>query len=110
MIYEIAQLPVHKGQTETFRQAFADVVPLLSRAQGYQGHVLAQGIEKPELFSLIVQWRSLEDHTPGFEASDDHAVFMSGIQDYLSEEPMVHHFEGAAFAASGLGNGAVAGL
>lgn len=101
MIYEIVQLPVYKEQTETFRQAFADVVPMLSRAQGYRGHVLAQGIEKPEVFSLIVQWRSLEDHTPGFETSDGHAVFMRGIQEYLSEEPTVYHFEGAAFSASG---------
>ncbi|SCW60243.1 Heme-degrading monooxygenase HmoA [Rhizobium mongolense subsp. loessense] len=101
MIYEIAQLPVHKQRTETFRQAFADVVPLLSRARGYRGHVLAQGVETPEVFNLIVQWRSLEDHTPGFEASEDHEVFMRGIQEYLSEEPAVYHFEGAAFSASG---------
>lgn len=100
MIYEIAQLPVHKERIEAFRQAFAEVVPLLSRAQGYLGHVLAQGIETPEVFNLIVRWRSLEDHTPGFEASDDHEVFMRGIEEYLFEEPTVYHLEGAAFAAS----------
>ncbi|GAA3102827.1 hypothetical protein GCM10010520_54960 [Rhizobium viscosum] len=31
MIYEIAQLPVYKEHTETFKQAFAEVAPLLSR-------------------------------------------------------------------------------
>lgn len=101
MIYEIAVLPVHKEQTETFRQAFSDVLPLLSSAQGYRGHVLAQGMERPEVFNLIVQWRSLEDHTPGFEASEDHEVFMRGIQQYFSEEPTISHFEGTAFWASG---------
>jgi heme-degrading monooxygenase HmoA len=98
MIYEIAQLPVHKDRTETFRQAFAEVVPLLIRAQGYRGHLLAQGIETPELFHLIVGWHSLEDHTPGFEASEDHRFFMTGLQEYFSEEPRVYHIEGAAFA------------
>ena len=67
MIYEIAQLPVRKEHIETFRQVFAEVVALLERAKGYRSHVLAQGIETPELFHLIVRWRSLEDHTPGFE-------------------------------------------
>ncbi len=100
MIYEIAQLPVYKEQTETFREAFAEVVPLLSRAQGYRGHFLAQGIERPELFHLIVRWRSLEDHTPGFKASEDHRTFMMGLQEYFSAEPQVYHIEGAAFAAS----------
>lgn len=100
MIYEIAQLPVHNERIKTFRQAFAEVVPLLSRARGYRGHVLAQGIEKPEVFNLIVRWRSLEDHTPGFEASEDHEVFMRGIQEYFSGEPMVYHLEGTAFAVT----------
>lgn len=97
MIYEIAQLPVHKEKTEAFRRAFAEAAPLLSRADGYCGHFLAQGIETPELFHLIVRWRSLADHTPGFEASEDHRTFMTGLQAYFSEEPRVYHIEGAEF-------------
>ncbi|QHC96340.1 antibiotic biosynthesis monooxygenase [Pseudomonas sp. R84] len=97
MIYEIALLPVHTGNTEAFRQAFAGVEPLLRRAKGYGGHLLAQGIETPEVFNLIVRWQSLEDHTPGFEASEDHRLFMLGLEEYFSEEPKVHHIEGGAF-------------
>lgn len=100
MIYEIALLPVHREKVDTFKGAFEKVVPLLSRAQGYRGHLLAQGIETPEVFNLIVRWRSLEDHTPGFEASEDHEMFMRGLQEYFSEEPKVHHIEGGVFAAS----------
>jgi heme-degrading monooxygenase HmoA len=98
MIYEIAVLPVYKDQIENFRNAFAQVAPLLCRAKGYCGHMLAQGIETPHRFNLIVRWQSLEDHTPGFEASEDHRMFMLGLQTYFSEEPQVYHIEGAAFA------------
>ena len=97
MIYEIAVLPVHKEKIEQFQRAFANVEPLLRRAEGYGGHMLAQGIETPEQFNLIVRWRSLEDHTPGFEASEDHRIFMLGLEEYFSEEPTVYHIEGAAF-------------
>ncbi|MCU1758450.1 antibiotic biosynthesis monooxygenase [Pseudomonas sp. 14P_8.1_Bac3] len=97
MIYEIAVLPVHKAHIETFRRAFAEVAHLLSRAKGYGGHVLAQGIETPQVFNLIVRWQSLEDHTPGFEASDDHQMFMNGLEAYFSDEPTVYHIEGEAF-------------
>ena len=100
MIYEIAVLPVYTDKIREFRQAFEGVVPLLARAQGYRGHVLAKGIETPEVFNLIVRWRSLEDHTPGFEASEDHEEFMRGLQEYFSEEPTVYHLEGDAFAPS----------
>ena len=97
MIYEIAQLPVYKEHAEKFRQAFAEVVPLLSRAEGYLGHLLAQGIETPELFHLIVRWRSIGDHTPGFEATEDHRMFMLGLQEHFSEEPKGYHIEGGVF-------------
>ena len=102
MIYEIALLPVHKERIESFKRAFADVEPLLKRATGYGGHMLAQGIETPQVLNLIVRWRSLEDHT-GFEASEDHQVFMAGLEEYFSEEPTVYHIEGAAFS---MGNAA----
>ena len=97
MIYEIALLPVRHEDVDTFRRAFAEVAPLLMRAKGYGGHLLAQGIETPHRFNLIVRWQSLEDHTAGFEASENHQVFMTGIQEYLSEEPTVYHIEGAVF-------------
>ncbi|UII69858.1 antibiotic biosynthesis monooxygenase [Pseudomonas sp. HN11] len=97
MIYEIALLPVHKERIEAFRDAFAEVAPLLSRAKGHLGHMLAQGIETPERFNLIVRWESLEDHTPGFEASEDHRVFMLGLEEFFSEEPQVYHIEGGGF-------------
>lgn len=101
MIYEIALLPVHKEHIEAFQRAFAEVAPLLGRAKGYGGHMLAQGIETPQLFNLIVRWESLEDHTPGFETSEDHRMFMTGLEEYFSEKPTVYHIEGAAFPAGG---------
>ncbi|WP_434653146.1 antibiotic biosynthesis monooxygenase [Pseudomonas sp. R3-56] len=97
MIYEIALLPVHKECIEMFRRAFAEVAPLLTRAKGYGSHLLAQGIETPEQFNLIVRWQSLEHHTPGFEESEDHRLFMLGLEEYFSEEPRVYHIEGPAF-------------
>ena len=105
MIYEIAVLPVYTDKIREFRQAFEGVVPLLARAQGYRGHVLAKGIETPEVFNLIVRWRSLEDHTPVFEAGEDHKEFMRGIQRFFSGEPTVYHLEGGAFAVSEYENG-----
>lgn len=100
MVYEIALLPVHANRMEQFKRAFADVAPLLTRARGYGGHLLAQGVETPESFNLIVRWQSLEDHTPGFEASEDHRLFMLGLEKFFSAEPKVYHIEGEAFTTA----------
>lgn len=95
MIYEIALFPVKTDQINSFSSAFCKVSHLLSRAKGYEGHLLTQGIEKPSHFNLIVQWQSLEDHTQRFEASEDHQVFITELQEYLADEPIVHHVRAA---------------
>ncbi|WP_413043822.1 antibiotic biosynthesis monooxygenase family protein [Pseudomonas sp. YJ42] len=99
MIYEIAMLPVHQERVERFKCAFAEVEPLLKRATGYGGHLLAQGIETPQVLNLIVRWRSFTDHKD-FEAGEDHQVFMDALEDYFSEEPTVWHIEGAPFTSA----------
>jgi heme-degrading monooxygenase HmoA len=108
MIYEIALFHVQSKHVASFTRAFAEVAPLLSRAKGYGGHFLAKGVETPQQFNLIVRWQSIEDHTSGFEKSDDHRRFMMSLQEYFSEEPTVYHIEGAgddANGAVGVGNG-----
>jgi len=91
MIYEIASLPVKTDQTDSFQRAFDKVTHLLTRAKGYEGHRLMQGVETPSHFNLIVRWRTLEDHTQGFEPSRDHEEFMAGLQAYFAAEPVVYH-------------------
>ena len=89
MVYEIAALAIKPERTDAFRRAFSEVAYLLARAKGYKG--LMQGVETPSHFSLIVQWQTLEDHTQGIEPSEDHGVFMIGLQAYLVEQPVVFH-------------------
>ena len=57
--------------------------PMFSLAKLYGGLLLAQRIETSEQFNLIVRWQSLEDHTPGFEASEDHRMFMMPYRIFL---------------------------
>lgn len=99
MIHEIAVLPVKPEQVVAFERAFGEVAYLLVRATGYEGHLLTQGVEKPSDFTLIVRWHSLEDHTHGFEPSEDHQVFITGLQEYLAAEPIVSHVRTVAHAA-----------
>lgn len=93
MIYEIASLPIKPDQTDSFQRAFAQVTHLLTRAKGYEGHRLMQGIEMPSCFSLIVRWQTLEHHTQDFEPGNDHEAFMTGLQEYFAADPVVYHVQ-----------------
>lgn len=92
MIHEIALFPVKSHQTQSFERAFAEVSHLLTRAKGYQGHLLMQGVEEPAQFTVFVQWESLEARTQVFEPSEDHRVFMLGLEEHLAGEPRVQHW------------------
>ena len=83
MIYEIARFRFTNEHIEEFRRAFAEVAPLLSRAKGCDGHFLAQGIETPELFHLIV----LE---PKAEFDEKR---LNGFQVIDNDENVVHPFK-----------------
>ena len=52
MIYEIASLPIKTDQIDSFHRAFSRVTHLLSRAKGYKGHRLMQGVETPSHFNI----------------------------------------------------------
>lgn len=91
MIHEIALFLVKTDRIDAFTHAFDEVAHLLSRAKGYAAHQLMQGVETASHFYLIVQWQKLEDHTQGFETSEDHGAFMLALQEYLAAEPIVHH-------------------
>ena len=100
MIHEIATLAIQSQHIAAFRRTFGEHTHLLSRALGYCGHLLAQGIEEPQRFNLIVKWQSIADHT-AFETSEDHQVFMMGLQAFFSEAPQVYHVEAVAWSADG---------
>jgi heme-degrading monooxygenase HmoA len=65
--------------------------PLIS--PGYLSHQLQRSIETPNRYALLVQWRSLEDHTVGFRGSAAFAAWRAHLGPFLDGAPVVEHFE-----------------
>lgn len=91
MVYEIATLPIRYDRVDAFERAFSMLANLLAHAEGYEGHALLQGVEDPTTFTLVVRWRSIEDHTQRFELSHDHEILIEGLSEYLTGEVSVRH-------------------
>src|SRR5688500_10115978 len=66
MIIEHAVLNVIEGKRDAFEAAFAKALPLISETPGFIGLELRPCIEADGKYLLLVQWRSVEDHTTGF--------------------------------------------
>lgn len=93
MIVEQALLPVRPGHEAAFEEAFAEARPIIAAAPGFERLSLSRGIERPSTYLLLVEWRSLEDHTEGFRASPGYQEWRRLLHHFYDPFPVVEHFE-----------------
>lgn len=100
MIIELALLSIRPGSEPQFEAAFPTAIKQLETAGGYLAHELRRSIEAPNRYALMVQWRSLEDHTVGFRGSPAFARWRAQVGPFFQTPPLVEHFEPLAEARS----------
>ena len=96
MILEIAQLPVPADRAAAFEEAFGRAQAIISSMPGYVSHELQRCVEKPELYVLLVRWRTLADHDPGFRQSSQYQDWKKLLHHFYDPAPWVGHFERVA--------------
>ena len=93
MILEVALLDVKLGQTEAFETAFAQAQAIISSMPGYMNHQLQRCLEKPNRYILLVNWRTLADHTDGFRGSPQYQEWKALLHHFYDPFPVVEHYE-----------------
>lgn len=93
MILEVAILDVIPGQEADFQDSFGKAQEIISSMPGYLNHELRRCIEKPARFILLVNWKTLEDHTVGFRGSSQYQEWKSLLHHYYDPFPEVEHYE-----------------
>lgn len=93
MILEVAILDVRNGQEESFESAFKQASALIAAMKGYASHQLKRCLEKNNRYILLVNWRTLEDHTVGFRGSEEYQEWKKLLHHYYDPFPTVEHYE-----------------
>lgn len=93
MILEAAMLDVRPGQEQTFEAAMSDARPLIEATPGFVSMSVHRCIETRNRYLLLVQWRTLEDHTIGFRQSDRYQQWRDKLHHFYDPFPTVEHFE-----------------
>lgn len=97
MVYEIAFLPIADGKGKEFEAAFGraleDVFP---KAQGFLRGQVCPGVERPDVYVILIEWETLEDHTERFEKSDLYKEFLGLIGSFVAGKPVVEHWRSLA--------------
>lgn len=84
MILEVAILDVKPNQEQEFEKAFGNAQNIISSMNGYVSHQLQKCIEKSNRYILLVNWKTLEDHTIGFRQSKEYQEWRALLTIFMS--------------------------
>ena len=92
MVLEVAVLNVKPGQSSDFEAAFESAESIIEAARGYISHELLKCLAVPNLYLLLVGWRTLEDHTEGFRSSPPYQEWKRLLHHFYDPFPTVEHY------------------
>lgn len=91
-VIEIATFDIRPGMGEQFEAAIKRVCEIVSHAEGCIGYILHKCVEVETRYTILIEWRSIEDHVEDFRNSPDASRCRALYQDYLSKPPAAEHY------------------
>jgi heme-degrading monooxygenase HmoA len=96
MVLEAVTLHIKSGHSSEFESAFKQAQSIISSMPGYLSHELQRCVEVPDQYLLLVQWRTIEDHTVGFRNHRDFAEWKRLLHHFYDPPPTINHYERVA--------------
>ncbi|MEL6582115.1 MAG: antibiotic biosynthesis monooxygenase [Cyanobacteria bacterium J06621_12] len=93
MILEVAILKIKPGMNQQFETAFAEAAKIISAMDGYLNHDLQKCLETENQYLLLVNWKTLADHTVGFRGSAEYQTWKKLLHHFYEPFPVVEHYQ-----------------
>jgi heme-degrading monooxygenase HmoA len=93
LVLEVAVLDVKPGQEAKCELAFEKAQRKISSMSGYVYHQLQKCLENPNRYILLVNWKTLDDHTKGFRESAKYQEWRAMLHHFYDPFPTVEHYE-----------------
>jgi heme-degrading monooxygenase HmoA len=93
MVLEVAILDIRQGQQDAFETNFQLAISILTNSPGYISHQLQRCVENSSRYLLLVNWKTLEDHTVGFRRSSKYDTWRQLLHHFYDPFPTVEHYQ-----------------
>jgi heme-degrading monooxygenase HmoA len=90
MVTEIAVVEIISERGLEFEAAIELAVH--TNSAGFLNFELLKGIERPNVYTFIIHWDKLEDHTENFRKSDSFPKWREIIGPFFAHPPVVEHW------------------
>jgi heme-degrading monooxygenase HmoA len=94
MVLEHALLSIRPGEADQFEVALSEARAVIADSPGFISLTLRRSVERPDVYLLLVEWQTLDDHLIGFRQSERFVRWRELIGPYFAAPPAVDHFVG----------------
>jgi heme-degrading monooxygenase HmoA len=101
-VYELAEFTIPEGREPDFEKTMETARTVIARAPGFISIEYWQGIEQPNVYTILIKWRTLESHLDGWRHSPHYPEWSALVRPFIVETPRDAHFVpcGEPFTAS----------
>lgn len=92
MVLERAIFTTKEGSEAAFQTAFEEARELLESSAGCETLTLLQGIERPNVFLLLVEWDTVDSHMENFVQTPRFKEFAAKLGPALDGNPQMEHY------------------
>jgi heme-degrading monooxygenase HmoA len=91
MVIERATFRIRPGQDDAFEAAFREAARVIAGADGWRSVRLAQGVEHPGTYLVLLEWDSVDDHVR-FRSSDRFGTWAQLLRPHFAATPEAEHY------------------
>jgi heme-degrading monooxygenase HmoA len=93
MIHELAQFTIEAGREAEFEQTMLRAREVIARSPGFVSIEYWRGIERPDVYTLLVKWQTVDDHLVGFRGSELFQEWAGLTRPFFVGDPVVEHHD-----------------
>jgi heme-degrading monooxygenase HmoA len=92
MFIENATLVIVEGKEAEFEAAYRKAKSALTSAKGCRSARLTRCVEQPQVYRLIVEWDTIENHMVDYQNGPSKAAFGGVLSPFIAARQPMFHF------------------
>jgi heme-degrading monooxygenase HmoA len=93
VIRELARFTIQAGRESEFEAAMVEARGIVAQSPGFVSIEYWRGIERPQAYTLVITWDSVDDHLVGFRGSELYQQWAGLTRPFFAGDAAVDHHE-----------------
>lgn len=92
MVVEYIRYSVEDQDADRFYRAYKEAGQILQASPHCMGFEVSRCSEEPKLFTVRIEWDSIDGHLKGFRMSPEFGSFFAAVKPFYNSIQEMHHY------------------